>query len=50
MRVESARYTGADDKGQQFQITAQNAVQRSSSTPIVDINGKTATASSILTA
>src|SRR6185369_13539306 len=39
MRVESARYTGADDKGQQFQITAQNAVQRSSSTPIVDING-----------
>jgi lipopolysaccharide export system protein LptC len=39
MRVESARYTGADDKGQQFQITAQNAVQRSSDTPIVDISG-----------
>lgn len=39
MRVESARYVGADDKGQQFQITAQNALQRSSSTPIVDIRG-----------
>jgi lipopolysaccharide export system protein LptC len=39
MRVESARYVGADDKGQQFQITAQNAVQRSSDTPIVDISG-----------
>jgi lipopolysaccharide export system protein LptC len=39
MRVESARYVGADDKGQQFQITAQNALQRSSETPIVDING-----------
>ncbi|HEX8842493.1 MAG TPA: LPS export ABC transporter periplasmic protein LptC [Sphingomicrobium sp.] len=39
MRVESARYVGADDKGQQFQISAQNAVQRSSETPIVDIRG-----------
>ena len=39
MRVESARYVGADDKGQQFQITARNALQRSSDTPIVDISG-----------
>ena len=39
MRVESARYVGADDKGQQFQITARNALQRSSDTPIVDIRG-----------
>ena len=39
MRVETARYVGADDKGQHFQITAQNAIQRSSDTPIVDING-----------
>ena len=39
MRVESARYVGADDKGQRFQILARNAVQRSSDTPIVDIRG-----------
>jgi lipopolysaccharide export system protein LptC len=39
MRVESARYTGTDDKGQEFQITANNALQRSSETPIVDIRG-----------
>ena len=39
MRVESARYVGADDKGQKFQITADNALQRSSDTPIVDIRG-----------
>jgi lipopolysaccharide export system protein LptC len=39
MRVESARYVGADDKGQRFQILARNAVQRSSDTPIVDMRG-----------
>ena len=39
MRVEEARYTGTDDKGQLFQIVANRAVQRSSDTPIVDING-----------
>jgi lipopolysaccharide export system protein LptC len=39
MRVEAARYVGADDKGQPFQITAQSAIQRSSDTPIVDIRG-----------
>ena len=42
MRVETARYVGADDKGQHFQITAQNAIQRSSDTPIVDITGMVA--------
>jgi lipopolysaccharide export system protein LptC len=39
MRVEAARYTGTDEKGQQFVMTANRAVQRSSDTPIVDING-----------
>jgi lipopolysaccharide export system protein LptC len=39
MRVETARYTGADDKGQRFEITAQRAIQRSSEVPIVDIEG-----------
>jgi lipopolysaccharide export system protein LptC len=39
MRVEAARYVGADNKGQPFQITAQRAVQRSSDTPVVDITG-----------
>ena len=39
MRVEAARYTGTDDKGQKFLMTANNAVQRSSDVPIVDISG-----------
>jgi len=39
MRVEQARYTGTDDKGQQFTILANRAVQPSSDTPLVDING-----------
>jgi lipopolysaccharide export system protein LptC len=39
MRVETARYVGADDKGQKFEITAQRAIQRSSEVPIVDIEG-----------
>ena len=39
MRVEEARYTGTDDKGQQFTMTAGHALQRSSNTPLVDING-----------
>ena len=39
MRVEQARYVGADDKGQKFEITANNAVQPSSDVPIVNING-----------
>ena len=39
MRVEAARYTGTDDKGQQFVMLANHAVQPSSDTPIVDIHG-----------
>jgi lipopolysaccharide export system protein LptC len=39
MRVEAARYTGTDNKGQQFVMTANSAVQRSSDTPIVDMRG-----------
>lgn len=42
MRVESARYTGTDDKGQQFVMVANHAVQPSSDNPIVDIRGMTA--------
>lgn len=39
MRVETARYVGADNKGQKFEITANRAIQRSSDVPIVDIEG-----------
>jgi lipopolysaccharide export system protein LptC len=39
MRVESARYVGTDDKGQQFVISANHAIQRSSNVPVVDIGG-----------
>ena len=39
MRVEEARYEGADDRGQKFAIVAHTAVQRSSDVPIVDIRG-----------
>jgi lipopolysaccharide export system protein LptC len=39
MRVESARYVGTDDKGQQFVISANQAIQRSSDVPVVDIGG-----------
>jgi lipopolysaccharide export system protein LptC len=39
MRVEAARYTGTDDKGQMFVMTANRAIQRSSEVPLVDING-----------
>jgi lipopolysaccharide export system protein LptC len=39
MRVEAARYTGTDNKGQQFVMTANRAIQRSSDTPLVDIRG-----------
>jgi lipopolysaccharide export system protein LptC len=39
MRVESARYTGTDNKGQQFVMVANRAVQRSSDNPVVDIRG-----------
>ena len=39
MRVEAARYNGADDKGQRFEIVARSAIQQSSDVPIVDIRG-----------
>jgi lipopolysaccharide export system protein LptC len=39
MRVEQARYTGTDDKGQQFVMVANRAIQRSSDVPVVDIDG-----------
>lgn len=35
MRIQSARYQGADDKGRNFQLTAGQAVQKSSAEPIV---------------
>lgn len=39
MRVEAARYVGADNKGQKFEISAQSALQRKSDVPVVDIEG-----------
>lgn len=38
LRVQSATYRGQDDKGQPFTLTAQSAVQRDASQPIVEIN------------
>ena len=39
MRVEQARYTGEDNKGQKFLIVADRAVQQSSNIPVVAIQG-----------
>jgi lipopolysaccharide export system protein LptC len=39
MRVETARYTGTDNKGQQFLMIAKRAIQPNTETPIVDITG-----------
>ncbi|HXS48803.1 MAG TPA: LPS export ABC transporter periplasmic protein LptC [Sphingomicrobium sp.] len=39
MRVEAARYTGTDDKGQQFTMVANRAIQPTSDVPVVDIRG-----------
>jgi len=39
MRVEQARYTGEDNKGQKFLIVADRAVQQSSDVPVVLIQG-----------
>ena len=39
MRVESARYVGEDNKGQQFEIVAKRAIQPTSNVPIVSIEG-----------
>lgn len=42
MRVEQARYTGEDNKGQKFLIVADRAVQQSSNVPVVMIQGMNA--------
>jgi len=39
MRIETARYSGEDNKGNKFEITAQRAIQQSSDQPIVNIEG-----------
>lgn len=39
MRLEQARYTGEDNKGQKFLIVADRAVQQSSDVPVVLIQG-----------
>jgi lipopolysaccharide export system protein LptC len=39
MRVEAPRYTGTDQKGQQFVMTANRAIQSNSKSPVVDIQG-----------
>jgi lipopolysaccharide export system protein LptC len=39
MRVEQARYTGEDNRGQKFLIVADSAVQASSNVPVVTIEG-----------
>jgi len=39
MRVEAARYSGEDNRGQKFTVSAENAVQRRSDIPVVDIGG-----------
>jgi lipopolysaccharide export system protein LptC len=42
MRVEAARYTGTDNKGQMFVMVANRAIQPSSDSPLVDIRGMSA--------
>ncbi|GAA4009124.1 LPS export ABC transporter periplasmic protein LptC [Sphingomonas swuensis] len=39
MKIESARYTGTDDKGQPFELTANSAIQQTSDVPVVDVQG-----------
>ena len=39
MRIETARYSGEDDKGNKFEISAQRAIQQRSDEPIVNIEG-----------
>ncbi len=39
MRVEEARYVGQDNQGHPFLIVANQAIQRSSDEPIIDIRG-----------
>jgi lipopolysaccharide export system protein LptC len=42
MLVDRPRYMGTDDKGQQFTIVANRAVQPSSDVPVVNISGMAA--------
>lgn len=42
MRVEAARYTGTDNKGQMFIMLANRAIQPNSDSPLVDIRGMSA--------
>lgn len=39
MRIEAARYSGEDNRGNKFEISAQSAIQQSSQEPIVNIEG-----------
>ena len=43
LKVQTARYTGEDAKGQSFSLTAASAVQRSSAEPIVQLSTLAAT-------
>ncbi|WP_447728067.1 LPS export ABC transporter periplasmic protein LptC [Sphingomonas koreensis] len=38
LRIQSARYRGADAKGQPFVLTAGSAIQKSSAEPVVQLN------------
>lgn len=40
--VSNARYSGADDKGQPFEVSADSAVQKSSAQPVVQLSGLSA--------
>jgi lipopolysaccharide export system protein LptC len=42
MRIETARYSGEDNKGNKFEIAANRAIQQRSDQPIVSIEGMTA--------
>lgn len=38
LKIQAARYSGQDAKGQPFQLTAGSAIQRSSAEPVVQLN------------
>ena len=42
MRIEEARYSGEDNRGHKFIITADRAIQQRSDLPVVDIEGMVA--------
>lgn len=39
MRIETAKYSGEDNRGNKFELTAQRAIQQRSDQPIVNIEG-----------